>query len=64
MNPRGVMAKILDCSLEVSEFEIQSHYHDYFRTNTFEKGKNSFIVPTSYGLNSATAILIEWWLRH
>ena len=25
--PRGVMAKVLDCSLEVSEFELQSNYY-------------------------------------
>ena len=30
--PTDVMAKVLDCSLEVSEFELQSIYSVYFRT--------------------------------
>ena len=32
------MTKVLNCSLEVSEFEIQSRYYVHFRTNTFGKG--------------------------
>ena len=31
---RGVVAKILDCDLEVSEFELQSCYYVHFQTNT------------------------------
>ena len=30
----GVIAKVLDCSLKVSEFELQLHYYVHFRTNT------------------------------
>ena len=30
---QGVMAKILVSDLEVSEFELQSHYNIHFRTN-------------------------------
>ena len=26
-NPRGVIAKVLDCDLEVSKFELQSPYY-------------------------------------
>ena len=29
------MAKVLDCSLEVSEFELQSRNYVHFQTNTF-----------------------------
>ena len=41
---RGVMAKALDCCLEVSEFELQSCYYVYFRTNILEESnKPSYI---------------------
>ena len=36
----GVIANVMDCSLEVSEFEIQSCYYVHFRTNTLEKVMN------------------------
>ena len=45
---------MLDCDLEVNEFEPQSRY--YFHANAFEKGMNSL----SYGLNRVTAILQGW----
>ena len=35
-SPRGVMVKVLDCGLEVSEFELQLRY--YFRTNSLAMG--------------------------
>ena len=38
------MAEVLDCSLEVSEFKLQSHYHIYFWMNTLEKNKNPLIM--------------------
>ena len=51
MNLHGLIAKILDCSLKVSEFHFQSCHYVYFRTtNTFEKGMNS--LSPSYVLNS------------
>ena len=28
------MAKVVDCGLDVSEFELQSHYHIHFWINT------------------------------
>ena len=37
---KGVMAKVLDCGLEVSEFELQSRYNVFFRTNTHWKSLN------------------------
>ena len=39
----GVMAKVLDCDIIVSGFELQSRYCVHFRTNTLEKGMNSHI---------------------
>ena len=33
----GVMAKVLDCRLEVSEFELQWRCYVHFRTNTLGK---------------------------
>ena len=43
---RGIMAKVLDCGAEVSEFELQSRNYVHFRTNTFGKGMNPFILPS------------------
>ena len=41
----GVMAKVLDCSLKVREFEYQLHYYVHSQTNTLEKeGMNPFIL--------------------
>ena len=34
---------VLDCDIVVNEFELQTHYYVQFRTDTFGKGKNSFI---------------------
>ena len=53
------MAKILDCIIEVSVFELHLPYHVHFRTNTL--GDTSS-YPSSYGLNSITAVLQEGWL--
>ena len=39
MGPRGVMANVRDCDLEVSEFELQLSYYVYFRT--LDKGMNT-----------------------
>ena len=48
----GVMANVLDCRFEVSEFELAYfHYHYYYhcyfhyQTNTLENGRNPFIIP-------------------
>ena len=40
---RGAMVKVLDCNLEVSEFELQLPYYVHFRTNIREKGMNTLI---------------------
>ena len=36
-SPRGIMAKVLDCGLEVSGFQLQSSYYVHFRTNDLSK---------------------------
>ena len=43
------MANVLDNDIEVSEFELHTHYYIHFWTNTLEKGVNP-LIP-SYGLN-------------
>ena len=39
------MARVLDCNLEISEFEIQLRSYVHFRTNTLVKGMNAIIHP-------------------
>ena len=34
---------MLDCGLEVSEFELQSRYYVHFLTNTFKKGMKTLL---------------------
>ena len=36
--PRAIVANVLDCILEVSEFELHSLYCVYFWTNNLGKG--------------------------
>ena len=36
-HPRGVVVNILDCSIIVSEFKLQSHSSVHFRTNILRK---------------------------
>ena len=55
------MANILDCDILASEFELKLRYYVQFWTNTLGKGMNPFILP-SYGLNSATTVLLKEWL--
>ena len=43
--PRGVMVKVLDRGIVVSEFELQSRYFVHFQTNTLEKGMKPFALP-------------------
>ena len=43
VNPRGIMAKELDCHLEVSEFKLQSYNYVYVQVNTLGKSINSLI---------------------
>ena len=52
--------KMLDCSIEVSKFELQSCYYVYFQTNTLGE-RYELTYPPSYGINSFTAVLLQEW---
>ena len=43
--PRGVMVKVMDCKILVSEFKLQSRYYVHFQTDTLGKGMNPLIFP-------------------
>ena len=43
--PRGVMVKVMDCRIVVSEFVLQSRYYVHFQANTLGKGMNPLILP-------------------
>ena len=42
-NPLSLMANVLDCSIVLNKFKLQSRYYIHFRT-TLEKG-NGFFIP-------------------
>ena len=42
---KGVTAKVMDCGLEICDFEIQSFYCILFWTNTIRKRMDLFIFP-------------------
>ena len=50
------MVNVLNSTIVVSEFDLQSLYYVHFRTNTLEKGMNPTYASTD-GLNSATTVL-------
>ena len=62
-SPRGVMAKVLDYILEVSEFELQSCYYVHFRTNITGK-KYKYLVNPATSLNNITAVFLQEWHWH
>ena len=41
----GVMIKVMNCGIVVSEFEIQSCYYVHYRTNTLGNGRKPLILP-------------------
>ena len=41
-NRHSAIAKVLDCSLEVSEFKLQLHNCIHFQTNAHRKHQNTF----------------------
>ena len=41
-----LMVKVLNCGVEVSEFELQSRYYVHFQTNTREKDMKSLITSS------------------
>ena len=54
---RDIVANMLDCNITVSEFELQSRYYVYFRTNALG---NLFFLSNL--LNSPTTV--QGWLWH
>ena len=52
----GIMAKVMDCDIEITEFELQLHNYVHFQINNFGKGIKPPYFP-SYGLNSITMAL-------
>ena len=42
-SPHGIVVKVLDCSLKVNKFKLQSCYYVPFQTNTLRKGMNPLI---------------------
>ena len=43
--PCGAIVKAMDGRIVVREFELQSRYYFYFRSNAFGKGMNPLILP-------------------
>ena len=43
--PHGVMVKVMDCGIVVSEFIVQSHYYIHFLANTLGKGMIPLFLP-------------------
>ena len=43
--PHGVMVKVMDCGIVVSEFELQLRCYIHFPANTLGKDMNPFILP-------------------
>ena len=54
----------MNCGFVVSKFVFQSCYYVHFRANTGGKGMNEPSYPPSYGLNSATTVLLGELLWH
>ena len=52
------MVKAMDCGIVVSEFVLESRYYVHFRGKyPWERYEPPY--PPSYGLNSATTVLLE-----
>ena len=59
----GLVAKVMACDLEASEFELQLHYHAHFRTNNLVKSMTP-LIPASHQLDSTNALLQQQLLLH
>ena len=57
VSPHGVVVKVLDCDIVVSEFNFQFSCYIHFQTNTHGKGMNTLSLPSSE-LNNTTSILL------
>ena len=53
-----MMAKVLDCGLKISEFELQLYYYVHFWTNVLEEGMNLFILNQLYVEFSSTRMTL------
>ena len=62
-NTYGIVANVLNCDIEVSEFELQLRYYIHFRTNSLEKATNS-LIPPRWTLNSTYTLFLQGWLWH
>ena len=49
-SPHGVMSKVLDCSPEASEFELQLCNYVHFRANTHGKSMNPPLYSPQLGI--------------
>ena len=63
-SPHGLVAKVLNCKIVVSEFKLQDCYYVHFWINTLGKGMNLLIPTLSYGLYRTTTVLLKEWLWH
>ena len=55
----GVVGNVLNCGLEVSEFEPQLSYYTHFRINTIEKKSMTPPLFLRYELISTTSVLLR-----
>ena len=56
--PCDVEPNQLECDTIITKFQLQSHYHVHFQTNTLEKRLNPLIFLPSYVINST--VLLYW----
>ena len=57
-----IVAKLLDCNIVASRFELQLHYYIRFQTNTLEKSM-AFSIPMLC-LNNTTSVISQGWPCH
>ena len=55
------MTKVVDSSLNLSEFELQSLYYIHFRTITHEKSMNPIIPPAMCEIISLHFFYKNWF---
>ena len=53
--------KVLDCNLEVNEYEIQLHDFVHFRTYTFGKGLKPILTPSMSWIVSMLFFYKDFW---
>ena len=56
-SPRAVVVNVLTCDIIVKEFKSMQYYYINFQNNTYVKGMNHIIFPSSNGLNNTTIVL-------